>query len=240
MIDLLGSVTQILCPKIIVNMRYSIIQACYTSLAFEKILQVHGGLVPIYPINQSIIDPGVNVTNTEDLNIISGGVPEELGRGGEWTDLTCRWTNCDEGCGNGYMDVPREGGFEGEMMTDHTHCQGHGVSRFCCPSKIEQPKCLWRGHNNDGLCQGQCASWEAAVNSLTFACKEGHGVQMACCTDSVGTRAYKRCNWYGAEPFCTFFGGGHASCSTPYDSKIFAASAGFGGQWPCSTGTSLR
>ncbi|KAF2635568.1 hypothetical protein P280DRAFT_190840 [Massarina eburnea CBS 473.64] len=137
----------------------------------------------------------------------------------------------------GFIDVPREGGAEGEMMWDHSKCEGNGHQSFCCPMNlIVQPRCTWRGYN-DGRCNGRCEYDETEVGSLSVGCKKGH--QKACCFGIEGIEAYSSCIWTSDTTHpnrnCAA-AGEQARCTPSYSSFVFASSLGFGGEDKCLRG----
>ena len=154
-------------------------------------------------------------------------------------DRTCRWSNCGEPCSSGFVSVPRSGGKQGEMMWDHTHCLGRGLSTFCCPANAPQPTCTWRGHANSGKCKAGCRGGEAEVWTINMGCKSGH--QSACCTTTTTCmEAYDNCRWEGEAPNCwsgSYYHPLH-TCSALYPHTAIESPAGFGGTDSCTHGTS--
>jgi hypothetical protein len=152
-------------------------------------------------------------------------------------DITCRWSNCGEICSIGFVLVPRKGGAKGEMMWDHSQCNGRGISRLCCPSNQPQPTCLWRGHNNNGKCKSGCHGGEVEIWSIGVGCKSGH--QSACCTTNTPSiEAYDNCRWEGDAPNCwPTSWKPEPMCSSLYPHPAIEADAGFGGETQCKQGT---
>jgi chitinase len=154
------------------------------------------------------------------------------------TDITCRWSNCNELCPIGFVSVPRKDGAKGEMMWDHTQCNGNGLSRLCCPSNQPQPICTWRGHSNNGNYKPGCQGGEVEVWSIGVGCKSGH--QSACCTTNTPSiEAYDNCRWEGTAPDCWSGSRYHPMepCSKLYPNTAIETMAGFGGEASCSHGT---
>lgn len=155
------------------------------------------------------------------------------------TEITCRWSNCNEQCPIGFVSVPRKGGAEGELMVDGSRCNNNEFMRLCCPSNEVQPECRWRGISKTGNCKPGCHEEEVEVWSVRVGCKSGH--QSACCTTSTASmEAYENCQWVGELPDCWLREGAlhpKETCNKDFPIRIVEGSAGFGGQERCRTGT---
>ncbi|KAF2018022.1 glycoside hydrolase family 18 protein [Aaosphaeria arxii CBS 175.79] len=145
---------------------------------------------------------------------------------------TCRWSNCNEQCPQGFKNVKRDG--TEQMMVDDTGCPaGQSPHQLCCPGDFTLPTCTWRGFRNSGACKPGCNSGEAEVGTLVKGCSSRH--QSACCTTNTAVQAYADCKWVGESGLCSK-SGSHKDCPSDYPKFIVASSAGAGGEQVCSQG----
>ncbi|RAR05439.1 hypothetical protein DDE82_003906 [Stemphylium lycopersici] len=80
------------------------------------------------------------------------------------TKNTCRWTRCEYGCGAGFDKVIREGGYPGEVMTDHilravNRLAPHALIRTHISSLPQVPGSVARSH---AIQKGKCEKGESA------------------------------------------------------------------------------
>ncbi|KAF2870077.1 hypothetical protein BDV95DRAFT_669032 [Massariosphaeria phaeospora] len=136
----------------------------------------------------------------------------------------CRWGNCGEYCPSGFTQIQQ--GNTRFWMVDHSHCK-NSVRQFCCPIDAPLPVCRWRGRLSSGHCIPGCEEGETTVGSHKIGCSANH--QSACCKHTSSIDSYRNCQW--------------RSCSAPqtcsgerFKTPLFSASAGFGGDKPCSRG----
>jgi chitinase len=127
----------------------------------------------------------------------------------------CRWSNCGEGCGDGWTAVPRsssgtkgENIQAGETMQESSWCGNSGwLRQFCCPVDYPLPTCAWYNFNN-GKCSGGdgCPSGMVEVGSFSGSCSNSYsgGYENACCTtnDVTPMAAYSQCEWNGQPGHC--------------------------------------
>lgn len=126
----------------------------------------------------------------------------------------CRWSNCGEGCGDGWQAVPRspsgtsgENIGSGETMQDGSYCGADNLLRqFCCPVDYGLPTCGWYNFNN-GRCSGSndCPSNMVEVGSNSASCNNFYdgGYENACCTvDVISMKTYYQCEWNGQPGNC--------------------------------------
>jgi len=180
-------------------------------------------------------------TSTIAMNV---SLPFDVGDDGNFQSgaslKTCRWTNCNDNCPEGFQSVARQGGSANEKMIDHTHCNGIGVSQFCCPSNVKA-NCRWQGHSDSGRCTPDCSGDEVEVGSLRLGCKYGH--QAACCSTGNthgALEAYKQCKWSRRDGNlnrpCYNESPGYTPCEQrDYPNLVAYADAGFGGEQPCGS-----
>ncbi|KAJ5151461.1 uncharacterized protein N7482_010713 [Penicillium canariense] len=118
----------------------------------------------------------------------------------------CKWTNCGDGCPNGYQPATRIDGNKhnvGELMMDSTACENE-LHILCCP-ETSMPTCGWYKHSNS-FCDYTCPDGTVEVGSTNGGCHSGY--QAACC--SVGTSdkkmpsmdVYDSCVWAGEASDC--------------------------------------
>ncbi|KAF2275570.1 glycoside hydrolase, partial [Westerdykella ornata] len=144
---------------------------------------------------------------------------------------TCRWSNCGEQCADGFKAVPWDGKTN-QVFEDATPCGGTKAT-FCCPSTQSMPKCTWRGLTPSGDCSPGCSDGEVEVGTQQAGCNLRH--QSACCQDTSTTHAYGMCKWYGSADLCAGAGKQYP-CPSDHSKRLFAASAGFGGEQTCTRG----
>ncbi|KAG8160817.1 hypothetical protein KVR01_009081 [Diaporthe batatas] len=141
----------------------------------------------------------------------------------------CKWSNCMEGCPNGWHSVRRgDGGARsGEVMGNNQGCEGYGTRWLCCPpgaSGWDGPSCGWWGHNN-GKCNHRDTDsapiFEIGSNSQH--CKKKNSYQIAGCTwSSEAVKAHVACPWSWDFPNCDGDEGKCPSGST----ELFSSSSG--------------
>lgn len=124
---------------------------------------------------------------------------------------TCRWTNCNEDCAAGFEEMPRvKSSKVGEILSEHTQCNGHGRSKFCCPAGTwKNTQCDWKGLNFEGTCDPGCFKSLSFENEdievgRTTAGRTRKGYQSLCCLRassrliSASIEAYGQCGWYSS------------------------------------------
>lgn len=153
------------------------------------------GIVP-----KDLFQENVTALNQDIL----GGL---AGNGAALLAATCRWTNCNQDCPTGFVEIPRLSiGQPGEIISEHIQCGGNGRSKICCPPDPDQTKCEWKGFNNFGSCKPGCgikAELDGGVEAGTTlaGCTHG-GYQSVCCTTPAselgraGVVVYTQCGWY--------------------------------------------
>jgi hypothetical protein len=198
------------------------------------------------------IPPDLDLDLSLDPSLDEGMLGALEANGAKAHASTCRWTNCNENCPSGFVEVPRKSGVNGEMIWEHTQCHGHGLTKFCCPPHPDMTSCYWRGFSNSGKCTPGCAirkgNYGAEVGTTTAGCTKS-GYQSVCCTTpqsreaTASVLAYYQCGWYSAGNFRK--NEKRELCSEPDKSfacpeerpKLVADSnLGFGGEVECLEG----
>ncbi|EJT79718.1 hypothetical protein GGTG_04802 [Gaeumannomyces tritici R3-111a-1] len=107
----------------------------------------------------------------------------------------CKWTNCGEGCPNGWIHMKREdpGARTDEYMLDGGGCGGIGSHAFCCPSDQKLPKCGWYSHNN-GRCSPECPEDYGVVGGNSQYCNNGLWQHACCSRDTKSLQLYMNCH----------------------------------------------
>ncbi|RAR12571.1 glycosylhydrolase family 18-9 [Stemphylium lycopersici] len=163
------------------------------------------------------------------------------------TKNTCRWTRCEYGCGAGFEKVIREGGYPGEVMTDHSDeaevgtlnvgCKTAHQSACCTltPSVAAYGQCKWSG--SAPLCSADPTSSKpsraACPDShphFIFASSAGFGGEKPCDTGAKSycckteVKPWTNCAWYDKETDAFSHGICEASC--PLDSILLGMQKG--------------
>lgn len=229
------------CSKFTVTMKIktrTILLAC-SALAFRY---AAAGTIP----------PDLDLENFPDPMLDPGMLGSLAAHGAKTHAATCRWTNCGQNCPAGFVEVPRNQGEEGEVISEHTQCGGHGRSNFCCPPHPDMTKCYWRGFSDSGKCTPGCEIRKnnrgVEVGTTKAGCTKS-GYQSVCCTTPQSREAttsvfsYYQCGWFSAGKFpknekreqCAEPG---KSFDCPADRPNFVTSSNlsFGGEVECLEG----
>ncbi|KAF2446283.1 hypothetical protein P171DRAFT_512093 [Karstenula rhodostoma CBS 690.94] len=199
------------------------------------------------------IPPDMDLEVTPDPMIDQSILGSLAANGAKTHAASCRWTNCKENCPPGFVEVPRDQGEKGEIISEHTVCAGsNSRTKFCCPPSPDMTKCYWRGFSNSGRCTPGCEIRKnnrgAEVGTSKAGCTKS-GYQSVCCTTPqseeamAGVLAYYQCGWYSAAKFpknekrelCAEPGKSFA-CPANRPSFIASSNLGFGGEVACLEG----